>query len=278
MVAYVGSKGTHLGRQRDLNQLQPVSATDNPFKPGEVLDSTICPQGAAPLTVTPSGVPITGQAYNNLQVACGWIPADYFRPYQGVATITRLENKASSIYHSLQVEARRNVGQLQLNVAYTYSHSIDDASDRYDASFLNSYDTSMNRASSSFDIRHMLNIGYVWDMPFFKNSPGVTRSVLGGWELSGITTWQTGTPFSVTNASGYGDNAGVGNGVGTGSYADLVCNPFSNIPNISIPGTVRWWPIQTASRSRLRSPSVTPDAIRSAIRATATGTCRCLKT
>jgi hypothetical protein len=240
-LAYVGSKGTHLNRQRDLNQLYPVSAADNPFKPGEVLSENdingnpICPPGAAPSNLTPSGVLITGQAYNNLQVACGYAPADLFRPYQGISTITRIEDAASSIYHSFQVEARRNVGQLQLNVAYTYSHSIDDSSDRYDSSFLNSYDPSMSRASSSFDVRHMLNIGYVWDMPFFKNA-GWKSTVLGGWELSGITTWQTGTPFSPVNDAGYGDNAGVGNGVGTGSYADVICNPFSNIPNAPLAG------------------------------------------
>ena len=233
-LAYVGSKGTHLNRQRDLNQLYPVA--NNPFQPGEVLTDSICnPAGdgsAAPLTVTPSGAPITGQAYNNLQVACGWRSADLFRPYQGIGTITRVENAASSIYHSLQVEARRNVGQLQLNVAYTYSHSIDDSSDRYDGSFVNSYAPSLNRASSSFDVRHMLNIGYVWDMPFFRSGNRLERNVLGGWELSGITTWQTGTPFTAVNAGAYGDNAGVGNGVGTGSFADIVCNPFSSIPNI----------------------------------------------
>src|SRR5581483_3307651 len=90
------------------------------------------------------------------------------------------------------------------------------------------------RASSSFDIRHMLNIGYVWDMPFFKD-PGWERAVLGGWELSVITNWQTGTPFSVVNGGGYGDNTGVGNGVGSGSFADLVCNPTANIPNAPQP-------------------------------------------
>jgi hypothetical protein len=226
-VAYVGSKGTHLNRQRDLNQLFPISAADNPFKAGEVLSDTVCNTAT-----TPSGVAVTGSALQNLNVACGFVPADLYRPFRGIGTITRVENAASSIYHSLQVEARRNVGQLQLNVAYTYSHSIDDASDRYDGSFVNSYDLARNRASSSFDARHMLNIGYVWDMPFFKQGNGFTRTILGGWELSGITTWQTGTPFTPVNAGSYGDNAGVGNGVGTGSFADVVCDPFSNIPNI----------------------------------------------
>src|SRR5581483_322921 len=167
-IAYVGSKGTHLTRQLDLNQLAPVPASLNPFTAGQVITDTVCNT-----MTTPTGVPVTGQAAINLSVACG-ADADPYRPYQGISTITRIEDEASSIYHSLQVEARRNVGQLQLNVAYTWSHSIDDSSDRYDSGFVNSYDLGAYRASSSFDIRHMLNIGYVWDMPFFKD-PGWER-------------------------------------------------------------------------------------------------------
>jgi hypothetical protein len=224
VVAYVGSKGTHLTDLLDLNQLRPISASQNPFLPGEVITSSVCNTG-----ITPSGATVTGQAANNLSVACGGDP-NPFRPYYGASTITRIDTSANSSYNAFQFAARRNVGQFQLNVAYTWSHSIDNSSDRYDGSFVNSYNLAANRASSSFDIRHMLNIGYVWEMPFFKK-PGITNLVLGGWELSGITSWQTGTPFSVINTGGYGDNAGVGNGVGTGSYADVVSNPNSNIPH-----------------------------------------------
>ncbi|ABF42909.1 TonB-dependent receptor [Candidatus Koribacter versatilis Ellin345] len=223
VVAYVGSKGTHLGRQSDINQLLPTPLADNPFKAGEVITSDVCNN-----MMTPSGVAVTGQAATNLAVACG-ADANPFRPYLGIGTITRLENESGSTYHAFQLAARRNVGQLQLNVAYTWSHSIDDASDRYDGSFVDAYDPRLNRASSSFDIRHMLNVGYVWDMPFFKDR-GWKNILLGGWELSGITSFQTGTPFSVPNGGAYGDNAGVGNGVGTGSYADVVSDPYSNIP------------------------------------------------
>jgi hypothetical protein len=125
------------------------------------------------------------------------------------------------------------VGALQLNAAYTYSHSIDDSSSGFDAGFVDSYNPSSARASSNFDMRHMLNIGYVIDLPFFK-SPGLKNKLLGGWQYSGITTWQTGTPFNVV----YGlvsDNAGVGNTVsgnnGTATYLDVVGNPNAGIPS-----------------------------------------------
>jgi len=125
---------------------------------------------------------------------------------------------------------------LQLNVSYTYSHSIDDASDGGlfgDGGILNAQDFAAFRASSNFDQRHAFSTSAVYDLPFFK-AAGVTNKLLGGWELSGIGMWQTGTPFSAYNGI-YGDNAGLGNGVtanaGAGqSYADVISDPHANIP------------------------------------------------
>ena len=113
-----------------------------------------------------------------------------------------------------------------MSLAYTYSHSIDNSSDRYDGAFVNAYDIAANRGSSSFDQRHNLAISYVYGLPFFKSS-GFSHTLLGGWQVSGITVVATGNPFSVTNGTTFGDNAGVGNGVGTGSRPDQVSNPHS---------------------------------------------------
>jgi hypothetical protein len=231
-VSYVGSKGTKLGRQRDLNQLLPLAPGDNPYQSGQAISDADCSSltnvGDPTVQGVVNGNVITGQAAINLQTACANDPNPY-RPFYGIGTITRLENHASSIYHALQFSGRRTVGALSLNVAYTYSHSIDDSSDRYDGTFVNSYDPSLNRASSNFDQRHMLNIGYVYDLPFFKK-PGLTHTLAGGWQWSGIVAFSTGTPLNITNGTTYGDNAGVGNSVGTGSYPDLVGNPRSNVP------------------------------------------------
>ncbi|HET9306312.1 MAG TPA: carboxypeptidase regulatory-like domain-containing protein [Candidatus Sulfotelmatobacter sp.] len=260
-VSYVGSKGTHLGRQTDLNQLFPVAPSQNPYTPGEPITDQITypdqtsaspdcgtPQpnasflqdvyGVPTNAVTAGGAPVPyggpgvmSPAVNLGVAGCGVI-ADFFRPFQGISTITRLENKASSTYHALQISARKTVGALNLSLAYTYSHSIDDSSDRYNGDFVNAYDLAANRASSNFDQRHMLNIGYVYDLPFFKH-PGLAHTTLGGWQWSGIMAFSTGTPFTVTNGSTFGDNAGVGNGVGTGSYADIVGNPKAGVPPAS---------------------------------------------
>lgn len=231
-TSYVGSKGTHLGRQRDLNQLYPTPASQNPYLPGQAISDADCGTltniGLPDVSGVVNGTTITGQPAINLQTACG-NDANPYRPFYGISTITRLENKASSIYHALQVSARRNVGALSLSLAYTYSHSIDDSSDRYDGGFVNSYDVAATRASSNFDQRHMLNFAWVYDLPFFKH-PGMVHNVLGGWQYSGIAGISTGTPVTITNGTTYGDSAGVGNGVGTGSYPDLIGNPNAGIP------------------------------------------------
>ncbi len=207
-VSYVGSKGTHLTRQSDLNQLFPTPLSQNPYQPGEAIGPNDCGTSFDALGVptnatTPSGAPVPygglgvmSPAVNLGVAACNTL-ADPFRNYPGYGTITKLELESSSIYHALQASLRRSVGQLTLNVAYTFSHSIDDSSDREDGTFVNSYDFTSNRASSNFDQRHMLNFSYVYDVPFFRGK-GIGHDVLGGWQFSGLVGVSTGTPLSVT--------------------------------------------------------------------------------
>jgi hypothetical protein len=226
-VAYVGSKGTHLTDARDLNQIASLPIAQNPYKAGEAIGLNDCST-----FMTPSGVPVTGQAAVNLNVACG-NNADPFRPFVGFGTLEFLETQANSAYNSLQASVRRSLGALVVNASYTYSHSIDDSSDRGDATFVDSYNLRNNRASSNFDQRHVLNISYVYDLPFFNKSSGLLKTLLGGWQWSGIITSQSGTPLKNTNGAAsfsnnvFGDNAGVGNGVGTGSRPDKVSDPHS---------------------------------------------------
>ncbi len=258
-VAYVGSKGTHLTMLSNGNQILPLSSGQNPFGttqtlyntgtpgpivsgvqsidgacvgPNQVPGAAVDPNLNAPWTagqiVPGTTMPLTAAAVTNLNVACGLAPSTNAlrTAYPGYGNINTLRDAASSIYHSLQASANRTFGALTLSLAYTYSHSIDNSSDRGDSAFVNAYNLAANRASSNFDMRHNLSISYVYGLPFFKGS-GFTHAALGGWQLSGITVAQTGTPFSVTNGFAQTDNAGVGNGTGTGSRADIVSSPFT---------------------------------------------------
>jgi Carboxypeptidase regulatory-like domain len=233
-VAYVGSKGTHLSWQRDINQLQPVS--NNPFQPGQPLSATQCNTVTGAWTPNVAGVingqTVTGVTAQDLSVACGSSAADPYRPYVGYSNITQIEQGANSSYNALQVSAHRNAKYAQFTLAYTWSHSVDDASDRYDGNFLDSYNMELTRASSNFDQRQILNVGYVFDAPFFADTKKLTGKVLGGWHWSGLFTAQSGTPFSVVANTGNGliPGAGVGNGTGTNAFANLIGNPNAAPP------------------------------------------------
>ncbi|HYM77895.1 MAG TPA: carboxypeptidase regulatory-like domain-containing protein [Candidatus Dormibacteraeota bacterium] len=248
-VSYVGSKGTHLTRESNYNQIFPVTASQNPYLVNhEVITvdpnggnspdcgSTFDANGVPLAAMTQGGVPITGQAAVALGIAaCGTNP-NIFRPFPGYGTITHLEDRAASTYHAMQASVRRSVGQLTISGAYTWSHSIDDSSDRGDGTFVNAYDFAANRGSSNFDQRHIFNFSYIWDLPFFR-TPGFTNKLLGGWQFSGIASISSGTPFNpVFNT----DNAGVANGVaGAGARPDQVGNPRSGPIPAPDPGFAR---------------------------------------
>ena len=217
-VAYVGSKGTHLGVTTDYNQLYPISASQNPFLPGQPLTSAICSSGLV------NGAAPTGPAATQFAVACGANPNPY-RPYQGFGSISALRYGANSAYNAMQVSLVRHTGRLSIDLAYTWSHSLDNASDYGTSNFVDSYNLNISRASSDFDQRQIFNLGYVYDLPFFTQR-GWLHTALGGWEWSGLFTAQTGTPFNVTDGL-YG--SGVANGNGQGALLDLVGNPNSGM-------------------------------------------------
>jgi outer membrane receptor protein involved in Fe transport len=255
-ISYVGSKGTHLSRQLDLNQVMPTPLSQNPYGIHEPMglgqnflggSPTECGSGnntdayGVPSDgTTPTGSPIPyggpgvlSPAANAAIAVCGVNP-NPFRPFVGIGNVVRRDQTASSTYNGLQVNLRQAVGGLVFNLSYTYSHSIDDSSSGSDATTPNTYNLEAYRASSNFDQRHSFTLSYVYDLPFFK-TPGLTHTLLGGWQWSGITLIQTGTPFTVSNggsATGIpSDNAGVSNGVGgvIASLPDVVSNPKSNI-------------------------------------------------
>ncbi len=264
-VAYVGSKGTHLTTELQVNQLLPLNPIDNPFSPGQPLTSFIClGEGAPFFTINGTNYGPGSPPYQNLLAACAGmnpvapsansirIPGYAIAP--GLGQIYSLQNIANSNYNALQLSVRRTKGPLTLGVSYTYSHSIDDSSDRFSQVFVNAYNIAQNRASSDFDQRHLLNISYIYQLPFEKwyralnfaeSDPtnqvagnGIsdrTKAFLHGWEWAGITIYSTGTPFSVINGGSptgvsTADNAGVLSVIGPGSYPDVVKPTSTAVP------------------------------------------------
>ncbi|GGG90090.1 TonB-dependent receptor [Silvibacterium dinghuense] len=152
-------------------------------------------------------------------VANGTLNANLYRIYPGYSTITQEENQSNFSYHSLQAGLRmENKHGLTLQLAYTYSHEIDEVSS--DLSGLsNPFNTAYDRGSGSLDRRHIFNANYIYSLPFFPaGSNRAAHAVLGGWQVSGVTVVESGSPQPLT----YTGSDTLGLGGGTTNRPDLV--------------------------------------------------------
>jgi hypothetical protein len=158
-VSYVGNKGTRLVKTVDINQAFPVPGLSQP-------------------------------------------PVQARRPFSDYGAIPLLQSSGNSTYHGLLTRfERRFSGGLSFLASYTLGHAIDDSTGgnvTQDARNLRA-----DRGDSDFDARHRLAVSYVYELPFgrgkrFGNNWGSALDVvLGGWELSGIGTLQSGQPILV---------------------------------------------------------------------------------
>jgi hypothetical protein len=158
-VSYVGNKGTKLVKTVDINQAFPVVGAQQP-------------------------------------------PVQSRRPLPAFGAIPVLQSSGSSTYHGLLTRLeRRFTNGLSFLGSYTYGHAIDDSTGRnvtQDARNLHA-----DRGNSDFDARHRLAVSYIYELPFghgrtFGNNWRPALNIfLGGWELSGISTFQSGQPIFV---------------------------------------------------------------------------------
>jgi hypothetical protein len=129
-------------------------------------------------------------------------------PYRGFNSIRLAENAGNGHYNGLQVGLNSQMRDLSLGVAYTYSKAIDPSTtgDLYNVD--DPYNRAYDNGPSSYDRTHILNVNWVYDLPFFKHSQNMfAKSALGGWQLSGIATAETGLPLFLTLNGSQGGNA-----------------------------------------------------------------------
>ena len=151
-------------------------------------------------------------------VATGGAQANYYRQFPGFSDINQEENRTNASYHSLQAGIRmENRHGLTVQFSYTWSHEIDIVSGDL-GGVSNPFDFSYDRGSGSLDRRNNFNASYIYQLPFFKRSSNLpARTLLGGWEVSGVTFAESGTPINVTFGN---DVLGYGGG-------------FTNRPNVT---------------------------------------------
>ncbi len=121
-------------------------------------------------------------------------------------------NGGSSIYHAGQLlVSRRFTRGLALTASYTYSKLIDNASEVFgvgdtnlpqQAAFPSIFGgQAAERAVSFFDRTHRASFTYVYQLPWYKEQRGAFGHLLGGWEVSGVTTFESGVPLTVVNGA-----------------------------------------------------------------------------
>jgi hypothetical protein len=160
---------------------------------------------------------------------------NYIRPYAGFSTITSHATIFTSNYNALQASLnhRTNNG-MTVGVAYTWAKNLTtNVSDSQ--STTDTYNMKLDYGPTSYDQRQTLMVSYVYVLPFYKSQNGAQGKLLGGWEVSGITSATTGQPFNVTQAVGNFDPLNNGSGIGAGSRPDQV------VKHIPMPKQVNEW-------------------------------------
>lgn len=175
-LGYVGSKGSHLQRQYDLNQ--------------PIRDPALATEGANGALVFP-------------------------RPIREFNRLSYTSFGSNSVYHALQASLRRRSRTgFFYRINYTFGKSIDDSSWARDwgsgggaAGAIDTRNLRLDRGRSSFDQRHALTFATRYEIPigegrrFFRSMRGAAQAVLGGWQFASTLTTYSGQPFTVTAAN-----------------------------------------------------------------------------
>ena len=144
-------------------------------------------------------------------------------------SVLLVTSRGSSSYDSMQIRVeRRFVEGVSFLSAYTWSQSRDNGSawlsfaSAFPSSPQNSFDLDAEFGPSEFDSPHRWVLSYIWELPVGRGKPrlnggGLAAGILGNWELAGITTFQSGRPFTVyygSSANFSGTNNGANGGRG----------------------------------------------------------------
>lgn len=214
-IGYYGSKGTHLPGVVDINLLPPGFAlTQQCVNPAGA--TVACQLRDAQGRSIPFG--ITGQNASTI--------LDQIRPYRGYRSINMIQSRFNSNYHSMQFFAQQRMsGASQLNFAYTWSKNLTDNQTDRSTAPQNPYNLREEYGRAQLDRRHILSINWVYEFPWHREQKGFVGHLLGGWEMSGIATYNTGVPLTVSTSNS--DPAGIGF-LGPSTAAgrpDMICDP-----------------------------------------------------
>src|SRR5258705_4738512 len=223
-VAYAGSKITHVGiPDTSINQLTASQLA----------------MGAALLVHVPN--PFFGQIPRSSSLGDPTIPvAQLLKPYPRFTTVSLYRNNVGNTnYNAFQAKLEQRISRgLSFLVSYSRSKLIDEASSVFDASILtgpianfpvaDSFNRRLERDLSNGDIPNVFVASFTYDLPFGKgrrfNPRGIAGAILGGFEVAGVVTLQSGIPVAVTQATNFNAFSGFGT-----QRPNLIPNP--NLPS-----------------------------------------------
>ena len=223
-IAYAGSKITHVGiPDTNINQLTVDQLS----------------MGPALLQRVPN--PFVGQIPRSSSLGDPTIPlAQLLKPFPRFTTVAFYRNNVGNTnYNALQAKLEQRYSHgLSFLLSYTRSKLIDEASSVFDASILagpvanfpvaDSFNRRLERDVSNGDIPNVLVASFTYDLPFGKgrrfNPGGIVSRILGGFELAGVITQQSGIPLAVTQATNFNAFAGFGT-----QRPNVIANP--NLPS-----------------------------------------------
>jgi Carboxypeptidase regulatory-like domain len=143
-------------------------------------------------------------------------------PFVGFSpnSVLYVTNGASN-YNAAQLQVTKRFSHgFMINTSYTWSHALDEGSNL--GLFFNgnnALNLAQNYASSDFDRTHVLSINYIYQVPRMARFHGFADKLLNGWGIAGVTTFESGQPYSVIDFSG---------AVGSLFYStdDFITNPI----------------------------------------------------
>ena len=185
-LGYFGDHGTHLLGALEINQpvpgswigvLNPLTASSSCHIPG---------------STTPAFMSSTCDRVLN-----------QIKPYLGYFAIDALRTIFSSNYNSLQAKVtKRFYGSSFIDANFTWSRDLTNAQADYSGFIQNIYNINGDYGRAAVDRKLLLNMDGVLEEPFFRDQRGLKGRLLGGWEVSGIYSAQTGLPLTVSASGG----------------------------------------------------------------------------
>jgi len=128
------------------------------------------------------------------------------RPFKGFSQIRMRLSDANSNYNGLQLYAAKRKGDLNLTASYTWSKALTDTSGNGDNVDVGDdpFNRHLSYGPATFDRRQIFVTTYDYRLPFLRHLKGISGAMLSGWEISGITRYQSGPYLTVTGNTSIG--------------------------------------------------------------------------